>query len=321
MTFKRYVAILLLLPLLGIVGLIVAVQFFHAALPAPHLSSSTAFNEKAKWLRTVTREPCDTLVVGSSMAFNNLKASELPESVFGKKIVNVASWGVYVTETRKMIDIVAPLCRPRNIVFLTNFTDFGASDYKQIDWRLFDDYVNAANPLLPYLENFDLGYFLSARKALKQSRRDGGRVYSSMEWDGTGTVNFACEGFNVSPRRWDGYRYQPPFTPGDAAAGLAALEAIAVSARRNGQKLFVLVSPLRAVAEAAFMPAERERLWRDARSRVEAQGGAFVRIAGSKSFGDTLFADYAHLNGCGADRFTREAMTALQTLPAGPASR
>jgi len=83
-------------------------------------------------------------------------------------------------------------------------------------------------------------------------------------------------------------------------------------ARGAGARFAILVAPLRPRAEAHFYPAERAALWRDVAGRIAPEGGVLIRPGANASFTDPEFADFAHLNRCGRDRWTAIVADALR---------
>lgn len=304
---STYLAVLLLVPLVCTAALIVSILFFQNELPAPRLSNSSAFNEKARWIRGNLPQKCSTLILGSSMALNNIDAEMLPRERFGEQIANVASWGMGMRDSEKMLKMIAPLCKPDAVILVTNFMDFNSAWSKDIDWVLFDEYIHQSSYLLAYLREFDLRDFISAIKSRRKNSKEGTKFYQSMVFDETGTVNFACRNFRIDPRRWDGHQSRELELDANLRAeNIQALHRIAETAKQMNIKLYVLTPPMRRVAETGFLVDARKTLWDDVKRVVSKSGGAYLQVPGSSEFGDELFADFAHMNACGAEKFTRQ---------------
>lgn len=302
-----YLAVLLLVPLACAAALIVSILFFHNELPAPRLSNSTAFNEKARWIRENLPKKCSTLIIGSSMALNNIDAEILPRDLFGEQIANVASFGMEMRDSEKMLNAIAPLCKPDAIILVTNFMDFNAAWPKEINWVLFDEYIHQSSYFLTYLSEFDLRDFISAIKSRHKDNKEGKRVYQSLVFDETGTVNLDCRNFKIDPRRWDGHKStEQGLDPNQRAENIQALHQIAETAKQMNIELYVLTPPMRFGAETSFLVDARKKLWDDVKLTVSKSGGAYLQVPGSREFGDELFVDFAHMNACGVEKFTRQ---------------
>ena len=97
-----------------------------ADLPAPHLSGSVSFNEKAGWLRVALGQgKCDVLVAGSSMALNNVAAGRLAGE--GQSVINIGSFGVSPEDTLELLRIVTARCAPKLIVMPVYQGDFATT--------------------------------------------------------------------------------------------------------------------------------------------------------------------------------------------------
>lgn len=305
---RRYLATLLMVPALLLLALMIAILVVPDRLPAPRFSSNLAFNEKARWLRNTLPERCSTLIVGSSMAFNNIDAAILPASRFGNHVVNVSSWGMNTQDSLTMLKTVAPMCKPDNVILVTNYMDFYDSWEEGIDWQDFRDYIRHEPGLVAQLREFDLNYFITSIKAIRANRSRGKRSYQSMEMDSTGTVNLDCEHFQVDADRWAGPKQDRALAPNAGKVNLDAMREFAEYAQSIHARLLVLIPPLRNNLEHSLLTGERQALWDEVAHIVSSHGGTFVHVAGSPDYDDSLFVDYAHLNACGAKKFTRQAL-------------
>jgi len=275
-------------------------------LPAPHLSRSPSFNEKARWLRAQLagspgREArCDVLAVGSSMTLNSLDAARLARP--GERAVNLGSFGVNPEDTVEMLPAVLARCRPRLVVMATYHGDFAnpRAEAKDINWPAFSDYVRGGSLWRAYGGEFDPYYLIE--RSLKTGDLHRTDTYQSMAFDAAGGVGLACSGFHRDPARWDGDLKEAMAEPRPQA--LAAMSRIGEMARAVGARLVVIIAPLRPRAEAGFHPQQRAALWHAAGAAVAPSGGILLRPAENASFTDADFADFAHLNRCGRERWS-----------------
>lgn len=274
--------------------------------PAPHLSRSPSFNEKARWLRAqLAGNPggearCDVLAVGSSMTLNSLDATRLARP--GERAVNLGSFGVNPEDTVEMLPAVLARCHPRLVVMATYHGDFAnpRAEPKDINWPAFSDYVRGGSLWRAYGGEFDPYYLIE--RSLKTGDLHRTDTYQSMAFDEAGGVGLACTGFHRDPARWDGDLKEALAEPRSEA--LAAMGRIAEMARGAGARFVVVVAPLRPRAEAGFDPRQRAALWRAVAAAVTPSGGILLRPGENASFTDAEFADFAHLNRCGRERWT-----------------
>ncbi len=290
-------------PLCGALALAVIVDVCPEWIPAPRLSASVSFNEKAQWLRTALADgQCEILVVGSSMALSSASGPLLSAHAT-RKVVNLGSWGMSAEESSTLVRAVTRLCRPRAIVMPIFHGDFTSDEPKQIRWDLVGDYLAGGNRLVTYVRTFDLRYVFDQMLTRWRQAGRGRTFYESLDFDPSGGVNLACTGFTISPQRWDGYQRALPRPVRESA--VQAVADIARLAKEQNAQFLAATVPLRPVAEASFEPERREKLWARVNGAVAGAGGAFIRIRAGDGFDDRVFADYAHLNACGAARWTQ----------------
>lgn len=300
----RYIIIVIIVPLLCAVSVTLLFRFFQDKLPAPHLSNSISFNEKARWLRNNLAGKCGVLIIGSSMALNNVDSKELEMLYPGEIIVNTASWGMDIEDSYSMLRKIIPLCSPRTIILLTNYVDFFSPSNKEIAWDQFEKYLRGSSIELTYLRGFNLLSFASELRDQNERIAKGRRTYGSLEFDDTGTVGLECESFEVDLHRWDGYKFNN-FSPSKIRpAAIDAISSIAETANQINSRLFVVTTPMRQIAEMTSYPDFRAELWSQVKKRVEGSNGIYMQISGIDGFDDKFFTDFLHLNKCGAKKLT-----------------
>jgi hypothetical protein len=308
----RYIIIAIIVQLLCIVAVILLFRFFQEKLPAPHLSNSISFDEKARWLRNNLAGRCGVLIIGSSIALNNVYSKELEMLYPGEAIINTASWGMGIEDSYLMLLKIIPLCRPKAIILLTNYVDFFSASNKEIVWDRFEKYLRGSSIELTYLQGFNLFSFASELRDQNVRTAKGRRIYGSLKFDDTGTVNLECEPFETDPHRWEGYKFDN-FSPSKIRpAAIDAITSIAATADQINSQLIVVTTPMRQIAELTVYPDFRAEFWSSVKRRVERSNGIYIRVSGTDGFDDKFFADFQHLNECGAkkltNRLTREIM-------------
>ena len=292
---------------LGMVAGIAVINRNH--LPAPRLSASEAFNEKANWLANrLEKAPApNVLVIGSSMGFCNINGAALEQALDGDSVViNSCSWGLTAQDTCAFMEELLRHVSPQLIVYPICHGDFMPGrpmDFQSADISRI--LTTGSAPSL-YLRNLDLLYY--GKTVIKQSiRRPGGRgIYDSLQVDDSGGVPLDCLNFRRSEDRWSGYA-KGKLTEADfPQSQIDALVHIARLARERNAAFCVVVCPLRRVAESGYALDVREALWQRVREATEKGGGVFIRSV-PVSFSDDDFVDYNHFNGCGAKKFTQAA--------------
>lgn len=293
-------------------GLIVCAK----SLPPPRLSPSASFDAKARWLRGALRDHrCDALIIGSSMALNSFSRDVFAQAT-AARAVNLASWNMSFTDDYRILNIAASLCSPRLAIVSLYYGDLTNGDY-DIDWDAAAMYIRGDNAISVYLRTLDPFSLVAGARASHGRRLMGRRIYDSLEFDDSGTVNLSAENFQVDEKRWEGYRHKP-VAPAPARS-LAALDAIVALARNRNFPLIVATVPMRQTADAFLDQAALENVWSSVRGVVARGGGHFVRIDNTPDtpFPDALFADYTHLNERGAVLWTRLVIERTQDVIAG----
>ncbi len=285
-------------------------------LPAPRISASESFNEKALWLahRLANGPDPDVLVVGSSMGVNNIHGSILRTELGAKGVVNASSWGLSMGETCTLLDELLPRINPRVVLIPVYHGDFDRGPTKDFQSHDLARLLSGGAEVSTYVRNLDLWYYARTLHSQAQRRPLGRATYDSLEFDETGGVPLACENFLRSDMRWNGFLRDKPVPADFSPAALESLARLGRVARGRQIAFCVVVSPLRLEAEKVIAPEVRANLWRSVRATVEGAGGIFIG-PGTEDFSDADFVDYNHLNRCGAEKFTRaSAKNLLQRM-------
>lgn len=314
----RYVAAFAITQMLLAAALLVVLLVAERSMPAPYMSVNESFNEKARWLREHAAAGCDVLMVGSSMALNNLDSGIIARVAGANSVINAGAWGLSMSDTAKMTGIVAPLCKPRVIVVAAYYGDFEGNFNTQIDWDLAKKYIAGGNATLIYLRTMDPIYYGSKYLGRKYRAYKGNARYESLHFDDSGSVILDCMSFEIDPRRWNGYIHYQPLSAQSVKLNLEGLAVIEGVAKTSGSRLLFVLMPLRPVAELRLATPEISGLWAEVGRSVRNAGGAFMRLRATHDFQDGEFADFAHLNGCGASTAAEDIGTEVGALLQGP---
>ena len=274
---------------------------------APAFSSNPSLTRKAEFLRT-RMDTCELVVLGSSTALNNLD-SGLLEKLTGYGAINLGYWGAAPSETLLMFRELARGCTPKVAVLPVQFYDFYAAWNNEETPRDFFRYVRNDSPLrLVELYVSRLLPTLSEQVTRHDVVfRDPAR-YESLAFNANGDVLLACKGFHYDPARWDGFRkVRLADLRGERIQQeLAAFRKLLELAKSKGTRVFVLRTPMTARAERELARPDVSIVLRNVKRYSRESGAQFVFVRNDDgTFGDELFSDYSHLNGCGAERLTR----------------
>ena len=284
--------------------------------PAPRLTPKDSFNEKARWLNK-HKTHCDVLVIGSSVALNDIDGPFIEESLPGVKLINAASWGQSITESAELLEIVAPIISPRLILFPLTYVSFGQENLAN-NWAEVKDYMSSGDSALAlslfYFRNMDLEYYI--HEYVKNMRRlnNGRRIYDSLLFDESGGVLFDPIDFEIDSTRWNYYRHVTPLNQAFVNNELRALARIAGYANSNNIKLVFTIVPSSQAALQVLGPKFNNSLWRFV-SRVSDESNILLLNRNQTiSFEDSYFVDFEHLNGLGARSFSQILLPNLREL-------
>ncbi|SOE72061.1 hypothetical protein SAMN05446635_4310 [Burkholderia sp. OK233] len=299
-------------PIVLFVAAIVASFAAGVRIPAPRLSASEAFNEKSAWLRErLTPTNCDVLVIGSSVALNDMDGQQLARSLKTSNIINAASWGLNIEDLPTFYTHLSQHCKFRTVILATTYVDFEDHWEKDIDWQAFERYLSGAQ-LEPYIQSPDLYYYTRRVTAGWHDRDHPGNV-DSLDFDHGGSVLLSCAKHDLADERVYGYRTHPISSLRPAA--YAALAQLAGQVRQDGARFIIVSTPVEAVARAQF-GTTLKTFWQPIEKFAQTHSIEFVYGQTELALADTSFVDYLHLNRCGAEAFTRWFVHSLSVTAA-----
>ena len=293
---------------------------FRSELPAPSISSSISFNEKARWLRKygISQNSCDILVIGSSIGLNNIDTEAVTKALRNKSIINVSSWGLALPDSAKLLSILAPLCKPKLIIYVAYHTDFKGQPDKTINWAVFSSYLNGRSELITYISSPKIYFYITTFFWLRNIRIKKNSIYASLDFTKTGSVMLNSEYFEVDQNRWDGWNINNGdniLNASDVQLGLKSLSLIEEIAKQHGARLMAIKTPLRKKYDGSATNLLSD-LWYKVEQSVLNAGGIFINVGLHSKFDDSFFADFVHLNKDGAknvsDIITQDIFLAIQ---------
>ena len=276
--------------------------------PVP-LTGSISFNEKAELLRRDRHMPIDVLAVGSSMTLDNLDGQIVKEHLPGDaNLFNAGSFGLKISQSAHLAQLILRKRNPAAVIMVTGPEDFTVNqqaglDYDDGDFERFTD-----GGFYPWFvaRHFDMAYYRSGMKEIRLDRRSR-RDYGSLAFDKYGGVLLNIHFPHVNMVRWNARADLIHSDPTE----WDAFESFAEFLHQRKISFYVAQSPLRkAPVNAEMASLMKARCARLARI-VEAHGGAFFDGFDHCPLDDSYFADYAHLNAQGADKFTTAFMDAI----------
>lgn len=298
----------------GLILLILAGLIFvlRDQLPPPKFSGNIAFNEKIRWARVkLQSQECDTLVIGSSIALNNVDAQAL-ESASRHKVMNLGAWGLEIAGSAKVFDALVNICTPKRVILPVYYGDFAFSPEAAIpDALILTNYLQSksSSAILHYLRHGDLFGLWKNYRSLKRYRSVGSTNYQHLVFDPSGSALLACEGFKINMQRWNGFEKRTVHIEPEA---MKAFASFLERAQSLGISVTVAETPMRAQANQALQGSLHK--WHEELAKTAAERGALF-LPPPSDFGDAFFTDYTHLNACGAQTWTRLIAQQAKLIP------
>jgi hypothetical protein len=301
---RQYVAVAMLVALVVIAIPASFLCWAHSQgrLVAPALSGNVCFDEKVRFLRNRPSKECDVLVIGSSMALNNIDSEAMLKHLRpGTRLLNAGAWNMKIGQTRALLECLLQVYRPRSILFLCGPMDFYLTEFPSdfFDAAEVTNFIKGSSYWVPvFLRHFDLKYYVKWSFSILQDRssRNG---YFSVMFDRWGSIPLTISFPNVSWPRWslkvelekvDSTQY-------DELARIADL------VRNRGINLICIQPPMRRDSVPVDATAAVDEHWRHL-ERILASRGFHLWNLSAMGLSDDYFCDYSHLNARGAPIFS-----------------
>ena len=155
MNYRKWLRLFIICNIFLFFTIILTTIYFHNNGVPLRMTNSISYDAKLNFLKkSKLLSTCDTIVIGSSMALNNIDSLTLQENNKDiKKIANVASWGLQTSESLELLKILN-LKKIKRIIFSTQFNDFMLVRYKDVEKNNVKKFLYSDNLkdtiLLPY---------------------------------------------------------------------------------------------------------------------------------------------------------------------------
>jgi hypothetical protein len=273
---------------------------YRAYVPAPRLTTNISLNAKLHLLKQRLDDRVDVLALGSSMTLNNLSSDAVLEALGDSSYLNMGAWGTDIRQSLRLARMIVPQVRPRVVLMVSNMGDFsGIAERFPMDSTRIVNYLTKWSEVGAYLRIRDGGYYLRQME-LNAVRMNDLANYERLVFDRYGGVEL-----EIPPDRIDQARYNktPPEREELVDDQYEALGALAHYLHERGVRFILLRSPYRDGLRNAHV--DSTLAWHGARLRriVEVEGGTVCDV-NDRSWPDSLFCDYGHMNALGAYRFS-----------------
>lgn len=295
---------LIILPVLILYTLL----FYSGYLPV--LSDSISFDAKAYELKRVNLKHTEVIVVGSSVALNDLNTKIIKENI-PLSYYNFGAWSLQVDDDYKMLKHYVAKYKPRYVLFPSTMHDFSSDPDPSLPYD-----IDLGDQALGYyyIKNFaNLNEIIKRKSALALSRKDNNR-YDCLLFDDGGGVELQLTKDNISQKRlkMDIGEFPTKNTP-DAYKSLTEMASFL---KNNRVKLIFIQTPYNSYFVKT--PQLKENVnahFEKCRTIVENSGGAYLNYHDFFASADSgMFVDPSHLSGQGSKVLTRKIVKDLQGI-------
>jgi hypothetical protein len=301
---RRYLALAALaaLILIGLPASFLCWAYSQGRLVAPALTGNLCFDEKALFLHNRPDKQCDVLVIGSSMALNNVESQSLLKHLpAGTRLLNAGAWNMKIGQTRALLECLLGVYRPRIVILVCGPMDFYGTPWQSqfFDASEVKQFINGSSYWIPVLlRHFDLRYYVKWSFSILESRTSR-KDYFSVMFDAWGGIPLEISFPQVNERRWN-LKVDPEELDPSQYEELARLADVV---RSKGLNLICIQPPMRRGSVPVGDTAAVDEHWRRMETILSSRG---FRLWNLHAIGlsDEYFADYSHLNEKGVVPFS-----------------
>lgn len=265
-------------------------------LPAPNFSNSISFNEKIDFIRDKDLSKIEYIVIGSSMALNNIDSETMVKHL-GENYLNLASWGFKISDTKLFLENMTDLFPSlKTVIISTSFMDFSTEVRNiTVDYRLVKNAVKFRLGILPYILSPELKYYYNNSKT-NQSKKNVKNSYQNLVYEEYGGAVLDIDEDHINSERWNKNILE--FKVSDEE--LISLSVLIDFLSSKNIITVVSLAPQRAGLIDENVNIEIKKEIDKIRRVTEKKGGVFINSFEEFTWSDSIFVDYTHLNSTGA---------------------
>jgi len=277
--------------------------YFSKHYPLP-ITNRISLDAKLQFIRThINPDEIDTLVIGSSLALNNIQGKYLEEaSQKCKKVLNLSVFGTSPVQMEQLLLLTDAFPNLERIIYSTQFTDFGhASKFKTFDANFIKKYIrNELNPfkdMQVLLDGCkDLSFCIERQKGWLKKHGQNNK-FEFLGFDHTGSAPLHIYGEDILQKRWtktDGDLQNPE--------AYAALYRMAKLANEKNIKFYLVQQPYRKamVDKYKHLQSIMTIFPKRMTKTMKETGGEYLNLYEKLKLDDSYFADRSHLNDKGS---------------------
>ena len=275
--------------------------FKKIELPPPNLTDSFSYNEKLHFLRQSKVKP-EVIVLGSSMALNNINSYTLIKRTKCNSFLNLSSWGMNLKDDFELLMLIKNKYPLKKIILVSNYVDFCSKD-KKIKTNLIQGYLKNGNALLTHILSFNFSYYYLNKQYVSYVRHHENH-YESLAFDDFGTVNFERKKFNINKKRFNSY-----FSMKIIGNQYIYLDKIIEYCRENNIKFYFMLTPIREGLYKKLTSYQKKIINKHVLkiNQLMKKGTFNFYNSYENTWSDSLFVDGIHFNKDGAIKFTNKS--------------
>jgi len=324
--FSRYnISIACNLTLLSIfLSLLTFILQQKKLLVAPQFVASASFDEKVRFFKEAKLEKSPTVVVGSSVAVNNLDATLLKDRNENRvSFINFGFYGLPISELRHSLSLAIKVNgKPNTVLILSAPTDFyGCSSSVQAGGKHLtlqnlnqEDvarYISSDIPSVFYHAKYrGLWRMINPNLMLEvQRQRNTNDALDSLKFDSSGSVLLEVPKESISLERWQGEQWAQAMDQlsNQQNSCYDSFQELVDYSVQNQINLVFVLSPVRQGYLNRFDPS-RKKL-DDHKRKLETilsrSNSIFINAHDDLQLLDKYFVDPLHLNKIGAQVLTK----------------
>jgi hypothetical protein len=294
-----------------VIGVSVAAYSFNFSnkYPLP-IIDHISFDAKAKFIRDhVDTNEIDTIVVGSSLALNNVAGVVLEKkSKKCKHVLNLSAWSIDAPQVEQLLELVEDFPKLERIIYSGQFTSFNFGNrFKRFDTEFIKKYIlNTLNPVAyaSFVMNAckDISFCKNREKEWEEKYMDNTN-FGYLNFDHTGSAPLHIYGKDIIKSRWtktDGATQNPN--------ALKALRRMAKKAQEKKIYFYLVGQPYRQaqIDKHPHIQNIMKIFPKNMKKLLDPFGGVFLNVHDNLHLSDDYFADRSHLNDKGSEASSEE---------------
>jgi len=283
--------------------------YFSKNYPLP-ITNRISFDAKLQFIREhIDPNKIDTIVVGSSLALNNVQGAILEKkSKTCKGVLNLSMWSIGAPQVEQLLEVSDAFPNLKRIIYSGQFSDFGNKlVFKDFDSDFMQKYMtNDLNPIV--YSNLLLNACKDVSFCLKRQEEweinyGMNNKFAYLKFDHTGSAPLHIYGKDIIQKRW-----KEPHAPVQIPEAFQALTRMARKASENNINFYFIQQPYRQPLIDAYPGVKlvMKKFAKNVNLLISKEGGKFFNLHEKLHLNDDYFADRSHLNDKGSKIGSKE---------------